>query len=795
VKFNRSVWLAVALAVTAAALIYRAGSQFRTTTADAAHSAPAKTGDPFFDSAPPGRPSDAELARAMAAIESERKRWDETIWATEIIAERHEEVITRLWDELRGVDDEYAVLGSFPFGELNLGKPGPAETLDHGITRTRLDLTGEKMDAEEWKRRLDRLKAQGFRLEQSEWRHARFDWSTNAPARSVFAVTLHIANPRAERRIIVRGDLHVEWRPDPDPEAAPFPRTITATNLEMLERTGPPVFKHVVAKEIAPAPDSIFIDPLILYDLDGDGLSEIILGCVNQVYWNRGDGRFEPSPLCDQPPLRMNAGLVADFNGDGAADFLCCDGRGLLFYAGDRRGRFTGEGQRAWSSPYKLLNPFVMTCGDIDGDHDLDVWLGQYKLPYYAGQMPTPYYDANDGFPSFLLVNDGNGGFREATAEAGLSKKRFRRTYSSSFVDLDDDGDLDLVVVSDFAGADVYDNDGHGHFTEVTSRVLDEPHAFGMAHSFADFDGDGRPDFLMIGMNSFVARRLDHLGAGPVEFPLHQVMRTKMGYGNRLYLRRGDAYRQTSLSEDVARTGWSWGCTAFDFDNDGDLDLYVANGHKSRQSARDYETQFWRHDIYAAGSRHDPALDAYFGATGDRLYGSGQSYGGYEKNRLLMNRSGRAFVDVAWLMDVAVENDCRNLVSDDLDGDGKPDLILTTFEEWPEHRQALHVFRNTGTQSGNWIGVRLRENGGGYSPVGARVILRAASGDQVRCLVTGDSYRSQHAFTAHFGLGRATRVEALEVQWPNGQITSVKTPAINAYVEVRSGKQETESSR
>src|SRR3989442_1028566 len=230
-------------------------------------------------------------------------------------------------------------------------------------------------------------------------------------------------------------------------------------------------------------------------------------------------------------------------------------------------------------------------------------------------------------------------------------------------------------------------------------------------------------------------------------------MRPKMGYGNRLYLRRAGVFRHESLSEQVARTGWSWGCASFDFDNDGDLDLYVANGHKSRQSARDYESQFWRHDIYAASSRHDSAVDLYFGATGERLYGSGQSYGGYEKKRLLMKLSGKGFVEGGYLMGGAMERDCRNVVADDLDGDGRPDLLVTTFEEWPAPRQELHIFQNNSSAPGNWIGVRLREAGHGHSPVGATIVLTSPTGRQTRRIVTGDSYRSQSSTTAHFGLG------------------------------------------
>src|SRR5439155_9538734 len=106
-------------------------------------------------------------------------------------------------------------------------------------------------------------------------------------------------------------------------------------------------------------------------------------------------------------------------------------------------------------------------------------------------------------------------------------------------------------------------------------------------------------------------------------------------------------------------------------------------------------------------------VDLYFGATGERLRGSGQSYGGYEKNRLLMNLSGKGFVEVGYLMGVAMEEDCRNVVADDLDGDGRADLIVTTFEGWPNPRQTLRILRNQMENVGNWIGFHLPEGGVG----------------------------------------------------------------------------------
>src|SRR5262249_24347164 len=140
-----------------------------------------------------------------------------------------------------------------------------------------------------------------------------------------------------------------------------------------------------------------------------------------------------------------------------------------------------------------------------------------------------------------------------------------------------------------------------------TTQLLDENHNFGMAHTLADFDGDGNLDLFVVGMNSFVAQRLDHLQIQPPasRIPALAGMRSKMAYGNRLYLGTGRNFHQTLLSDRLARSGWSWGVTAGDFDNDGDLDLYIVNGHISAATAADYDTEFWRHDIYTGSSQED----------------------------------------------------------------------------------------------------------------------------------------------------------------------------------------------
>jgi len=426
-----------------------------------------------------------------------------------------------------------------------------------------------------------------------------------------------------------------------------------------------------------------------------------------------------------------------------------------------------------------------MTTGDIDADGDADLWLSQYKLPYVKGQMPTPIYDANDGFPGYLLLNDGTGQLIDSTAAAGLAAKRHRRSYSASFADIDDDRDLDLVVVSDFAGVDLYLNNGTGKFTDATERLVENHYGFGMAHTFADYNADGRMDLLMIGMNSWTAERLLSMKLAP---PTHRHYTERLGdltFGNRLYFGDGEKITQRPMGDHVANTGWSWGATSFDADNDGDTDLFIANGHKSRDSVKDYERQFWCHDIYHASSESNPAMEIYIQGTASRLYGAGYSYGGYEKNRLLLNRENKSLDDVAFLMNASHEIDSRNVVSGDIDGDGRLDLFFTHFSVWPEASQGLLIARNLWPSDNRWVGFHLARSAGSPSLNGTKVHLRAGGRDQWRYIVNGDSYRSQHAPIAHFGLGQATAAEFVEIDWPNGQTTRVDSPPIGRYHAVQ----------
>jgi hypothetical protein len=246
----------------------------------------------------------------------------------------------------------------------------------------------------------------------------------------------------------------------------------------------------------------------------------------------------------------------------------------------------------------------------------------------------------------------------------------------------------------------------------------------------------------------------------------------------------GGVFTQPAFNDLVARTGWSWGCTALDFDCDGDPDIYVANGHFSGASAKDYCTRFWCHDIYTTGPVPDMVLKELYDSTMDAALKTDTSWDGFQHNNLLMNAGGSAFVNVAFLMGVDYVQDSRCAASEDLNQDGKPDLILTALTPRLKEgmiEESLIIAINRFPEPNNWIGVKLADDSPHCSPIGATVTVRSGGRKQVARVVTGDSYSSQHGMTKHFGLGKAASVESIEIEWADGARQRLEAPAINQY--------------
>ncbi len=396
------------------------------------------------------------LAARYEALDAKEAELNKTVWAKEMLAEECGRVFESFWDSLNAATNKFGALASFQVGELVLGEYGPAQKLAHGIKLRRPSGVGAVWTDRQWNLFLEESRRAGWELDHVEFRHNHFATDeAGKPRQSQFYFSAHLTNPARAERAVLEGDVFVDWTPPRSIEEPAAIKRIDASHLTVRTRRGEPPFHPILVEQIALPEKSSIIDPLILHDLDGDGLSEIILAARNMVYRRRAGDRYESGPLCRYPPGPIFTGIIADFDGDGFADFLCAKFKGLYLFKGSPGGAFDEPGRLVWEAKPQLRFAQVLTCGDVDGDGDLDVFLGQYKVPYDYGQMPSPYYDANDGDPAYLLLNDGHGNFADATESSGLAGRRRRRSFSASFADLDHDGNLDLVVVSDFAGVDL----------------------------------------------------------------------------------------------------------------------------------------------------------------------------------------------------------------------------------------------------------------------------------------------------------------------------------------------------
>ena len=727
-----------------------------------------------------------ESNKALVELKKEREELDKTVFADETKAVQHEQVFITLWDRLRN-EDPLKVLNQFEFKTLIFGNLTPQESPDwgiEGITIEALNGTEKKITREQYQTLINNFYDEGWRLNQSEWHHSKFiPAENNEPARSIVSCEMHCTSSKEEKRVIIRGKIKVTWSINEG--EYPTPDTIDINDLQIITRQGKKIFQEAMnadPKIEAPGRFPRF-SPIMVYDLDGDGLNEIIAGGCNLIYKNQGDGKYTKKDFLLNPIVRpAEAGLLADMNGDGNVDFIggnSVDGS-LLLFLGNKKG-FNKAPIKFNIPPLQGLH--ALSAADIDGDNDLDLFVGQWKAPYIGGSMPTPYYDANDGYPDYLLRNDGNNIFIDITDQSGLAKKRARRTFSASLVDLNFDTHPDLVVVADFSGLDFYINDGKGNFTDKTADFGDEKYAFGMSHTFGDWDGDGIQDLCLVGMSSTTARRLDGLGITKPGYEKYSLMRAPMTYGNRLYTRDSKGnFTQPKFTASAARSGWSWGCTATDFDLDGDTDLYVVNGHISGNSAKDYCTRFWCHDLYTGNSKPNTVLDDLFQT--ELLSGLGKdfSWNGFEHNAMYLNQSGKDFLNAGFLLGSAFEYDSRSVLATDMDENGTQDLIVVEYNA-KTMSQRLHIYKNTFDSDNSWIGINLADNQ--YtSPVGSVITARSQSRNWSKIIVNGDGFTSQGPSRAHFGLGKIKELSEIEVVWPSGKKTILKNPKINQYHQV-----------
>lgn len=752
------------------------------------------------ESAPP--PAKADPAEQIAR---DQRVNDIHIWAREVTALEYEAVIAQFVDEFRRRKDRLAVLAQLPFREIRMSEPRESGLLSFQIHSLNISEPAEgseqRWNTATWQSFLERLKSEGF--EADFFRAEVTDFHPATPGSGGDVTTLHVeghlksepteaAPERPTRYAVIRGSVAATWEPSVPKKLPSTISSIRVLDLELLYRDLPPFFgrPRLISVGSPDTLDAVRVTPVIVEDLDGDFLPEIVLGGVNRVLRNRGDFRFESELFLPTVPSGVHhAAAMADFNGDGFRDFIGFRVTGEAFIVEGRAGGFLAQPRWAWEG--KAVHPSILTVGDVDGDGDLDVWLGQDRAPYLNGKLPAPYDDADDGYPSKLFLNDGAGHFEDRTEASGL--QLFRRVRSGSLLDMDGDTDLDLLVVSDHAGVELFINDGQGRFSNATSRMISEWKLLGQGHAIGQFDSDGVADLFVAGRWSNAVHRMDRMRLERSDFPDFREQATKLASGNRLFL-SGPTLHDFLLEPEARRTGWTTGALAFDFDNDNDDDIYLTNGHLTGQSFREFDSQYWRHDVFLDENLEADVIERFFESPKlspklAALRSGTISWGGYEANRLLFNR-GNAFSEIAYLFGVALNKDSRGAAAADFNGDGRLDLAVVAQQSFREleHlavKQSVLLYENRATEIGHWLGVHLEPNAPGYLRQGARVRISGDFGLRERVLVSGECESIQGPSSLHFGLAYHDKIDLLEVRWPNGRRYLLASPEIDRNHRVK----------
>ena len=484
-----------------------------------------------------------------------------------------------------------------------------------------------------------------------------------------------------------------------------------------------------------------------LFDFDDDGWLDIyfVNGCAlpfdrqspprpNKLYRNRGDGTFED--------VTERAGVggrgygmgcaVGDFDNDGHDDLFVTGLNQTVLYR--NRGDGTFEDVTAQAGVASSRWTTAAGFGDLDGDGDLDL-----VVVTYVEADPKAVLECRDKsgrlihcqperFPAQLdqlFRNNGDGTFTDVSREAGIEVPE-GRGLGLAIADLDGDGRLDLFVANDGTANFLFRNRGGLRFEEV-----------GLTAGVA-YDGAGQPTASM----GVVAEDLNSDGRIDLFHTnfINQTSTLRWNLG-------GGLFTDGTLAANLAapsRSQTGFGTVALDVDNDGTLDLFVANGHTDDQP--------WFNTPMAQTAQ------LFLGREHGRFELAGPEVSPYFSRPVVG----------------------RGVAAGDLDNDGRVDLVVV-------HRDAPAAVLRNGTRGGHWLGLRLRGTRSGRSPVGARVVCRAGGRSRVRWLTSGTSYLSSSDPRLWFGLGSAPKAEHLEVRWPSGTVQTWSDVAADRILDLREG--------
>ncbi|MEM1178743.1 MAG: CRTAC1 family protein [Acidobacteriota bacterium] len=478
---------------------------------------------------------------------------------------------------------------------------------------------------------------------------------------------------------------------------------------------------------------------LLDFDLDGDldiyFVNSLTVETAKQpktapsaLYVNRGDGTFKDvAKAAGVAYPGWGVGVcAADINGDKAPEIYVTGVGANKLYVNKRDGTFEEKAAALGAD----VGGWSAGCGfaDYDRDGDLDLFVTRYvevdldNLPVFGEGKTCQYRGIAvqcgprglPGTTDVLLRND-DGRFTDVSKKAGVHDPDEFFGLGIAWVDVDDDGWLDLYVANDSGPNYLYRNLGDGIFEELgfpmgVAVSEDGGEQGGMGVAVGDYRNDGRQAIFVTNFSE--------------EY-------------NTLYSNQGDFFTDVSFRSGSAPSSLrfvGWGTALFDADNDGWLDLTVVNGHVYPQLD---ETK-----LAASAAYRQPKL--YYRNKGDGTF--------VDESKAM----GAAFADLRV---------GRGLAVGDLDGDGRLDLVVNDLDGAPQ------VLMNRTARPGRWLAVDLEGRGKNRDAIGALVTVRTGKVERTRLVQSGSSYLSQDDFTRHFGLGTADRYDAIEVRWPDGSVS------------------------
>lgn len=501
-----------------------------------------------------------------------------------------------------------------------------------------------------------------------------------------------------------------------------------------------------------------------IVDFNGDGYQDMYvtnsnIGSQNALYQNMGDGTFRDVAgemgLADvnKAGTGVSMGSVwGDFDNNGYEDlFLYKWGKPELFLNNEGKG-FTPLSKE--SGLPEWINANAAIWFDFNCDGHLDLFVGGFypeTIDLWNLEttriMPDSYEYAQNGGRNFLFKNMGDGKFEDVTEELGLDSNRW--TLAVAAADLNGSGYPELMVANDYGIDEFYINEGGEYFRSAAGETgIGSVPKSGMNAAFGDVLNQGKlgiyvtnisePGFLVQGNNLWVP------AAGSSDNNL--------------------SFRNLASNLGVSLGGWGYGGQFGDLNNDGNQDLYVANGYVSTDDRTEYWYDFSK---VAAGNvaiindaKNWPSMD-------------GRSFSGHQQNKIWMNNGAGKFREVSSQVGGALLHDSRSVAYADLWNRGVLDVIVAN------QNGPLKVYKSSVAPNNNWIGFKLKGNQSNRSAIGAQVEVIWSGKRQLQVVSGGSGFSSQNQLPLHFGLGPSPDIEKVVIQWPSGRVQEIVSPEPN----------------